>query len=84
LAATILDITDDITSDDYSIRHIKPRVQGWSHSQDQWTANMQFNIDADGSVKIGVWKQTGLLHYYDKTAISDSIISVLEDLVCQK
>lgn len=82
LTAKILDIEPEITDDKISITHMKPLVQNWRFTQDDWTSYTRLSVDETGQPSVGVWKQTGLLHYVDKNAINNNTISILEDLVC--
>lgn len=81
LAAKILDIDEEITSDAISITHMKPRLQKWSCG-DNWTSTVRLDVTNDGTVRVGAWNQQGFLHYVDKTAINDSILTTLEELAC--
>ena len=83
LTAKILDIDEDITDDSVKITHMKPMLQGWGELS-KWTSHVRFNITSQGIANIGVWPQTGLLHYVDKCAITDFVLSTLEELACQK
>ena len=60
---------------------MKAGIQGWNN--EQWSRSVKMTMNPKGQLNIGVWPQQGLLHYVDKTAITDNIILSLEDLVCQ-
>lgn len=83
LAAMILDIDDEITSDLIKITHMKSMLQNWG-ADEKWTARIRLTMDNTGNTKIGVWPQYGLLHYVDKSAIDDTILATLEELACRR
>ena len=83
LAALILDIHEVITNNIVKVTHMKPLIQNWPEV-DQWTKHINLTIDDNGQTYISTWAQHGLLHYVDKTAINDTILTTLEELVCQK
>lgn len=60
------------------ITHMKPLVQGWKEYLVEWTEKLRVSVNQQGRVKLGVWQQTELLHYVDKTVITDDIIKTLE------
>lgn len=60
------------------ITHMKPLVQGWKEYLVDWTEKIRMLVDQQGHVKLGVWQQTELLHYVDKTLVTDDIIKTLE------
>jgi hypothetical protein len=83
IAAKILDIDEDITSDLIKVTHMKPALQGWSSGED-WTSHVRLDITNQAVTRIGVWPQHGLLHYVDKQAIDDTMLLTLEELACKK
>jgi hypothetical protein len=60
------------------ITHMKPLVQGCKEYLVDWTEKIRMLVDQRGQVTLGVWQQTELLHYVDKTIITDDIIKTLE------
>jgi len=83
LAIQILDLEELVTEslwDFPRITHMKPMVQGWQDYTMNWTDKIRFSLDSDAKVKLGMFQQTDLLHYVDKSIITDSIIKTLEDL----
>ena len=83
IATMMLDIENEITDDRFKIIHMKPLIQGWPEI-DRWTTQINLTISNTGRAHIGVWAQQGLLHYVDKTAIDNTLLTTLEELTCQK
>ena len=81
LALGMLDIIDTATEPRWDfprITHMKPMVQGWNEYIIDWVDKIRFHIDQNAGVKLGTYQQVELLHYVDKTIITDSVIANLE------
>ena len=83
LAAQILDIDGEITDNTVAITHMKPMLQRWGETA-RWTSTVRLDVTTAGVVRVGQYVQTGLLHYVDKDAINNTVLSTLEELVCNK
>jgi len=55
-----------------SFTHMKPYCQGWNEVQTSWQDQIGIYISKDGSVKLGNYAQTGILHYTEKDFIESS------------
>ena len=55
-----------------SFTHMKPYCQGWAKVQSSWQDQMGVYISKDGSLKIGNYAQTGILHYTEKDFLEKS------------
>jgi hypothetical protein len=55
-----------------SFTHMKQHCQGWSSVQSSWQDQMGVYISKDGSLKIGNYLQTGVLHYTEKDFVEKS------------
>jgi len=55
-----------------SFTHMKPYCQGWKTPQQSWQDQVGIYISKDGSIKIGNYAQTGILHYTEKDFIEKS------------
>jgi hypothetical protein len=65
------DITNKVTKFP-SFTHMKPYCQGWNTVQKSWQDQIGVYISKDGSIKIGNYAQTGILHYTEKDFIEKS------------
>tara|TARA_B110000858_G_scaffold73876_1_gene85855 strand:- start:1440 stop:2018 length:579 start_codon:yes stop_codon:yes gene_type:complete len=75
IVAKILDCESFITnkiSKFPSFTHMKQHCQGWSSVQSSWQDQMGVYISKDGSLKIGNYLQTGVLHYTEKDFVEKS------------
>ena len=86
LAVKILDISDQVA---YKLEfprvvHMKPMVQNFPWPADCWSNHVGFYIDKKGSVKIGNYQQTNIVHYVEKDKITDEVINVLEEIAWKK
>jgi hypothetical protein len=75
IVAKILDCEASITnkiSKFPSFTHMKQHCQGWSSVQSSWQDQMGVYISKDGSLKIGNYLQTGVLHYTEKDFVEKS------------
>jgi hypothetical protein len=83
IALRVLDIEDNAINSNWDfprITHMKPMIQNWYEDSADWTDRLRLCITPTGETKLGVWQQTDLLHYVDKTIITDKIIKLLETL----
>jgi hypothetical protein len=81
LSLCILGLEDQAVYSEWDfprITHMKPLVQGWKEYLVDWTEKIRFSLNQQGQIKLGVWQQTELLHYVDKTIITEDIIKILE------
>jgi hypothetical protein len=60
--------------------HMKPPLQNWSPIPVSWQDTVPSLLTSAGSMLIGNIKQSRLLHYVEKSFITDSMISKLEKL----
>jgi hypothetical protein len=51
---------------------MKAYCQGWKEVQSSWQDQMGVYISKDGSLKIGNYTQTGILHYTEKDFVENS------------
>ena len=75
IVARILNCTEAITNNTTkfpSFTHMKPYCQGWNEVQTSWQNQMGIYISKDGSVKIGNYAQTGILHYTESDFLEKS------------
>jgi len=86
LAAKLLDIDSEIayTLDFPRVVHLKPRVQNWPWDADRVTDQAGFYLKSDGSLKIGNYQQTDIVHYVEKDIITDELVSMLEEIAWKK
>lgn len=86
LAAKILGIDDVISYnlDFPRVVHMKPMVQDWPWPADSWTDHVGFYFNEKNQIKIGNSRQYDILHYVDKTIITDEIVSLLEEKLWNK
>lgn len=82
LSAKILDIGDHISYDLSfpKVVHMKPMVQNWPWPAVEWSDHIGFYFNTQGKLKIGNFQQNNIVHYVDKTIITDEIISILENI----
>lgn len=75
IVAKILDCETSITnkiSKFPSFTHMKSYCQGWNNVKTSWQDQMGVYISKDGSIKIGNYLQTGILHYTENDFIKKS------------
>lgn len=86
LAAKLLDITNEIAYplEFPKIVHMKPLVQNWPWPAEKVTDHVGFYLAEDGSLKIGNFIQQDLIHYVEKTIITDELVSILEEIAWKK
>ena len=86
LSAKLLDIDNEIAYplDFPKVVHLKPQIQNWPWNADRVTDQAGFYLKSDGSLKIGNYQQTDVIHYVEKDIITDELISMLEEIVWKK
>jgi len=86
LSAKLLDIDNEIAYplDFPKVVHLKPQIQNWPWDADRVTDQAGFYLKSDGSLKIGNYQQTDVIHYVEKDIITDELISMLEEIVWKK
>lgn len=86
LAAKILDLQDQISYplDFPKIVHFKPMIQNWPWPALQVSDHVGFYFDLQGQLKLGNYQQHSIVHYNEKTLITDEIVSILEEISWKK
>jgi hypothetical protein len=86
LSSKILDITDQIAYplEFPKVVHMKGMIQDWPWPADTWSDHVGFYFDPANKLKIGNFIQTDIVHYVDKTIITDEIVSLQEEILWQK
>jgi hypothetical protein len=86
LAAKILDIQDDISYDLAfpKVVHLKPMIQNWPWPADTISDHVGFYFDLQGKLKIGNYQQQDILHYNEKSFVTDEVVSILEEIAWKK
>jgi hypothetical protein len=79
LATKILDIQDDISYDlEFpKVVHLKPMIQNWPWPADTVSDHVGFYFDLQGKLKIGNYQQLDILHYNEKSVVTDEVVSIL-------
>lgn len=54
--------------------HMKPAIQDWQIVPDKWTDKLGVYVDKHANVKLGNYKQSGVLHYTENNFVTDAII----------
>jgi len=75
IVTSILDCEDAITNKIAkfpNFTHMKPYCQGWNEIQSSWQDRVGVYISKDGSIKIGNYAQTGILHYTENDFVTKS------------
>ena len=86
LASKILDISDDIAYElDFpKVVHLKPMVQKWPWPADKVSDHVGFYLDLNGQLKIGSYQQDKIIHYNEKSLVTDEVVSILEEIAWNK
>jgi hypothetical protein len=86
IAVYIMGIQDTVFSKfDYpTFVHMKSMIQDWKKTSHDWRNHVGAYINNNAQVKIGNYLQSGILHYTDKTLITDEIMYVYENLFKEK
>jgi hypothetical protein len=79
LASKILGNETEITDPNSFITftHMKPHVQGWRQTPEQWTKVIGKYYRPNGTLILGNYVQKGLLHYVEDEFLTDNIIEKL-------
>jgi len=82
LSAKILDIADVISYElDFpKVVHMKGMIQDWPWPTEHWDDHVGFYFNEHGQLKIGSYQQLDVVHYVEKSKITDELISVLEEI----
>lgn len=85
LSAQILDIQNEIAYDLSFPRvvHMKGQIQNWPWPAEKVTDFVGFYFNKAG-LKIGNYRQTGIVHYHEKELMTDEIVSILEEIAWKK
>lgn len=67
IAINIMGINEEVVSKEQfpTFTHMKGKIQGWKRGVDEWTTVLDTRCSPSG-LKIGVYPQTGILHYVKK------------------
>jgi hypothetical protein len=86
LSASILGISDIITSDMAfpNIVHLKPLIQEWPWPADSISNHVGLYFDSAAQLKIGSFQQHNIVHYNEKTFVTNEILSILEEVLWKK
>jgi len=86
LATKILDIQDNISYDLEFPRvvHLKPMIQNWPWPADKVSDHVGFYFDLQGKLKIGNYQQQDIVHYNEKSFVTDEVVSILEEIAWKK
>lgn len=86
LAAKILDLQEEISYDlDFpKVVHLKPMIQNWPWPASTVSDHVGFYFDLAGKLKIGNFQQHDIVHYNEKTFVTDETVSILEDIAWKK
>lgn len=78
ITSKILDYPIQLEDNLLSVLHMKGEIQNWNVPSNKVTNKVGFYVDRDLNVKIGVFKQTDIIHYVEKDIITEEIISLYE------
>lgn len=86
VSAKILGIENEVTSDMGFPRivHLKPMIQGWPWPSDSISDHVGLYFDIKAQLKIGNFQQHDIVHYNEKSFITDEVISILENIIWKK
>ena len=86
LAAKILDIQNEVSFnlEFPKIVHLKPMIQNWPWPASVVSDHVGFYFDLHGKLKIGNYQQHDIVHYNEKTFVTDETISILEEIAWKK
>jgi hypothetical protein len=86
LSAKILDIADTIAYplEFPKVVHLKGQIQNWPWPADIVTNHVGFYLNKQANLKIGNFQQFDIVHYVEKTLITDEVINILEEIAWKK
>jgi hypothetical protein len=84
LSAKLLDIDVSYNMEFPKVVHMKPMVQNWPWPANSVSDHVGFYFDLKGKLKIGNFQQHDIVHYVEKTIITDEIVSILEEIAWKK
>jgi hypothetical protein len=86
LSAKILGIENEIAYplEFPKVVHLKGMIQNWPWPAEKWDDHVGFYFNKQGKLKIGNYQQTDIVHYVEKTKITDEVISILEEIAWKK
>lgn len=86
LAAKILDIQDEIAFElDFpKVVHLKPMIQNWPWPAGTVSDHVGFYFNLQGQLKIGNYQQHDIVHYNEKTFVTEETVSILEEIAWKK
>lgn len=86
LSAKILGIEDAISYDlEFpKVVHFKGQVQNWPWPAERGSDHVGFYFNVKNELKIGNYQQYDIVHYVEKSLITDEIISIQEDKLWKK
>jgi hypothetical protein len=64
--------------------HMKSRVQNWKTASEDWMEHAGVYLNKHGSLKIGNYQQSEIIHYTEKKFLNDYVLYVFEDLYKEK
>lgn len=78
LASHILDYPIVLKDDYIKVLHMKGQVQGWSQAESKVSNRVGFYVDKDINIKVGTYNQRNIVHYVEKSLITDEIIDLYQ------
>ena len=86
LAAKILDIQDDIAYnlDFPKVVHLKPMIQNWPWPANKISDHIGFYLNLQGQLKLGNFDQNHIIHYNEKSIITEEHVNILEEIAWNK
>lgn len=84
IVAIILDCENKITNKISKIprfTHMKPNIQNWYSSKENWQDHIACYINNRGDLKLGNYQQSGILHYTENNFVTPSIIDAYRKVV---
>lgn len=53
--------------------HMKPNIQNWHKPKQKWTDTISYDMDEEGNLFVGNFRQTGVFHYTENEFLQDNI-----------
>lgn len=60
--------------------HMKPNIQNWNKPKQLWTDAISYDIDNEGNLYVGNFRQSGIFHYVENEFLTDMITKRLQSL----